>query len=304
MTLAELKYLVALATEKHFGKAAIACHVSQPTLSIAISKLEAKLGVCLFERMQGELRTTPVGEKIIAQARCVLEETVKIDDIIAQNKQQMDAPLNIGAIFTIAPYLFPLLIPRLNRLAPTLQLRIQEDYTANLKTKLKSGELDMILVALPFADPAIATMPLYCEPFVGLIRQDNPLAKKKQLSLTDLANEQVLLLGEGHCFRDAIVDICPDCYQKDSTQQTVQGTSLETLRHMVASGLGMTILPISATQVKHYSNLLCVKTFKEKKPKRDVALAWRKSYPQSKTIDVVIKAIKEIKLHGICLVAS
>lgn len=302
MTLTELRYVIALAQEKHFGKAANLCSVSQPTLSVAISKLESQLGVSIFERHHNDIRVTDIGEKIIIQAQRALEEVDSIKEIVAQGKSQLNSPLKIGGIYTVAPYIFPQLIPKLKKIAPKMPLIIQEDFTANLRVKLQRGEVDAIFIALPFTESGVVSKALYEEPFVVLMRKDHPLSQKTAIDEKLLAKENVLLLGEGHCFRDQVIETCPHCYRPNSLQQTVEGTSLETLRHMVASGMGLTILPSTATQIKNYQASLCVRPFKSKIPQRTVALAWRVSFPRTKAIDAVIKALTESKLSNICLI--
>lgn len=302
MTLIELRYLIALAQHKHFGKAAKVCCVSQPTLSIAIANLESKLGINIFERQYNDIRITEIGEKIISQAQRALEEVLKIKEIADGNKSQLNSTLKIGGIYTIAPYLFPIIIPKLKKIAPNMPLIIQEDFTANLRGKLQRGELDAIFVALPFTESGVVTKTLYHEPFVVLMRNDHPLKNKKAIDISDLNNENVLLLGEGHCLRNQVLDACPSCYNATEIQQAIEGTSLETLRHMVASGLGITVLPSTATLIKHYNSILCVRPFKNKPPQRTIALAWRASFPRTKAIDAVIKALSLCTLNGICLV--
>jgi LysR family hydrogen peroxide-inducible transcriptional activator len=301
MTLTELRYMVALAQQKHFGKAAIACHVSQPTLSVAINKLELKLNVSIFERNHNEVRITDIGEKIVAQALRALEEIAVISEIANANKSQLNSPLRIGCIYTVAPYLFPLLIPQLNKLAPNMPIMIDEDLTANLRVKLQRGELDLIFISCPFTEDGIVVRPLYEEPLVVLMKKGHRLINKKMISNTDLVGENILLLGEGHCLRDQIMKACPHCFTANAHQKTVEGSSLETLRHMVASGFGITLLPCSATQVKYYQSILVVKPFKSTVPIRTIGLAWRVSFPRTKAVDVIIQAISACRLNGICL---
>lgn len=290
MTLVELKYVVALAHEKHFRKAADACYVTQPTLSVAIKKLESRLNVVIFERHHHEVRVTVLGEKIVAQAQRILEESDKLTTMADEMGAQLDSPFKLGAIHTVGPYLFPKLITKLRKLAPEMPLVIQEDLTANLNIKLQSGELDAIFVALPFTETGILTKVIYQEEFGVLLPKNHKLSEKSAISANDLRRETVLLLGEGHCFREQVIQACPSCYGNDPIQQSIQGTSLETLRHMVASGLGITILPETATNVTAYSHILTVKPFKGKAPSRQIALAWRRSFPRIKAIDTIIKA--------------
>jgi LysR family hydrogen peroxide-inducible transcriptional activator len=302
MTLTELRYIVALAQTKHFGKAAKHCHVSQPTLSVAINKLESHLGVSIFERLPNDIRVTEIGEKIVRQAQRTLEEAALIREIATQGKEQLSSPLKIGVIYTVAPYLLPILVPKLKKRAPNMPLIIQEDFTANLKVKLQNGELDVIFIALPFTETGIVKKNLYEEPLLVLMRKDHALSQKKSIEISDLKQENVLLLGEGNCFRKQILEICSQCYKTEGDQKTIEGTSLETLRHMVASGMGITILPSTATDMKYYSNTLCYRPFKNKVPKRTIAVAWRASFPRTKAIDAIVHAIADSHLHQVCII--
>ena len=301
MTLTELRYIVAVAREQHFGRAAKSCFVSQPTLSIAIKKLEEELGVQLFERQSGEISVTPVGERIIEQAQRTLEAAEGVKQAAQQGKDQLSGPLRIGAIYTIGPYLFPELIPRLRKLAPNMPLVIEENYTAVLAEQLKRGELDAIVLSLPFSDPGLLTLPLYEEPFVVLLPAAHPLTQRKTIKADILEDESVLLLGAGHCFRDQVLEACPACLPKPGLEgdlsNTLAGSSLETMRHMVVSGLGITILPCTAAGADRYSQrLLSVRRFTRPIPTRTVALAWRVSWPRPKVIDVLSRAVTECSL--------
>lgn len=296
MTLTELRYIVAVARERHFGRAAKACFVSQPTLSIAIKKLEEELGVQLFERQASEITVTPVGEQIIAQAQRTLEAAEGVRLAAQQGKDQLSGPLRLGAIYTIGPYLFPDLIPRLRKRAPDMPLVIEENYTANLAEKLKHGDLDVVILALPFRDPGLVTLPLYEEPFVVLMPSAHPLTQRKTIRSTHLEKENVLLLGAGHCFRDHVLEACPACIPKPGLEggltSSIEGSSLETIRHMVVSGLGITVLPCTAAGADRYSQrLLAIRRFANPVPSRTVALAWRVSFPRPKVIDVISEAV-------------
>ncbi|WP_339897453.1 LysR substrate-binding domain-containing protein [uncultured Gilvimarinus sp.] len=298
MTLTELRYIVTLAQEQHFGRAAERCFVSQPTLSIAVKKLEEELGVSLFERSKSRVSATPLGEKIVAQANLVLEQSAAIKDIANEGKDQLSSPLSIGAIFTIGPYLLPSFIPELQKEVSKMPLYVEESYTGTLRTKLRKGELDVIIVALPFTEADVVTQPLYDEPFVVLMRKDHPLAQYDSIDPTALDSEEVLLLGEGHCFRDQVLETCP--HLKSSVEghsggvhTAAEGSSLETLRHMVASGLGITILPVSAAGISRYSEeVLVTRPFNDPAPSRTVALAWRASFPRFKAVDALRTAIR------------
>ncbi|MEZ7942893.1 MAG: hydrogen peroxide-inducible genes activator [Halioglobus sp.] len=298
MTLTELRYLVALAESGHFRKAAEQCSVSQPTLSIAIKKLEAELGVCLFERARHKVAATPTGELIVEQARTVLRETQNLRLLAEQGKDPMGSMLSVGAIYTVGPYLFPRLVSRLQQLAPNMPLFIEESYTASLRVKLSNGELDAIFVALPFTETDIVTRTLFDESFVVLLPQDHPLTEHSHINASSLAEHSVLLMGEGHCFRDQVLEACPglqrairEKYAQGHT--VVEGGSLETLKHMVASGLGITVLPESAANEATYgNNALAVRPFESPAPCRSIALAWRVSYPRPEAIDILIDALR------------
>lgn len=297
MTLTELRYVVMLAKEQHFGRAADRCFVSQPTLSIAVKKLEGELGVALFERTKSRVQPTPVGERIVQQAQRVLEQTSAIRDLADEGKDQLSSPLAIGAIFTIGPYLFPQMIPRIRESASEMPLVIEEGYTATLRKRLRNGELDVIIISLPFTEPDVVAQVLYEEPFVVLMHEDHPLASKQSISAKDLNESDVLLLGEGHCFRDQILDSCDGLRQSLEENQSrvrtaAEGSSLETLRHMVASDLGITVVPKSAAENPQYRDgVLVSRPFTAPGPSRKVALAWRASFPRHKAIDAVRQSI-------------
>jgi len=302
MTLSELSYIVALAQTKHFGKAAKLCHVSQPSLSHAIKKIETELDVALFERKSREVSVTPVGEKMVAKAQTILDEITAFKGLAQSHHSQLNEPLKLGAILSVGPYLFPYLIPQLNKLAPDMPLILDEDYTKNLRDKLNSGELDAIFIALPFQEQGVVTHALYDEPFVVVMPKSHPLTKKSIVLEKDLQNETLLLLGEGHCFRSQVLEVCPSCYNRAAmTQNIIEGTSIETLRHMVASGLGVTILPSSALQNKQGQKNVVTRPFTKKPPTRTIALAWRISFPRTKAITQVLAATAHSKLTNVCL---
>ena len=301
MTLTEFRYIIAVARERHFGRAAEACFVSQPTLSVAVRKLEEELGIQLFERTAGEVRVTPVGEAVITQAQKVLEAAEGVRQAAGQGKDQLSEPLRIGAIHTVGPYLFPELIPALHRLAPNMSLIVEEGYTAGLTEKLKQGELDVLVLALPFERPGLLTLPLYKEPFVVLLPVSHPLTRKEKITGADLAQETLLLLGAGHCFRDQVIDACPECVPRPTMaselQKTIEGGSLETIRHMVVSGLGVTVLPCTAAGADRYSQrLVVIRRFMDQPPSRTIALAWRVSFPRPKVIKVLKEAVSQCSL--------
>ena len=296
MTLTELRYIIAVARERHFGHAAASCYVSQPTLSAAVKKLEQELGIEIFERNKNEITVTPVGERVVAQAQRVLEEAEQLKLISQQGKDQLVGAVRLGAIYTIGPYLLPHIIPTLHKKASRMPIIIEENFTARLREKLASGLLDAIIIALPFDEPGVVTLPLYEEPFVAVLPSSHPLTVKEHLKMRELAKENLLLLGEGHCFREHVLEACPECRDgniKDEVlQQTIEGSSIETIRHMVVSGIGVTVLPCTAAGTDKYARrLLQIKRLKSPEPKRTVALAWRSSYPRPKAIEEIRQAI-------------
>lgn len=250
MTLTELKYIVAVARERHFGRAAEACFVSQPTLSVAIKKLEDELGVQLFERGSTEVSITPIGAQIVEQAQRVLEESSAIKEIAKQGKDPLAGPLRLGVIHTISPYLLPALVPRMIKVAPKMPLLLQEGLTIKLLESLRLGDIDVAILAEPFPNQGFVTQAVYDEPFVVVVPNQHPWARRKHVKSTELKDETMLLLGTGHCFRDQVLEVCPELsrYSQSSAgiQKTFEGSSLETIRHMVASGIGITVLPWTA----------------------------------------------------------
>ncbi len=287
MTLTELRYVVALDAERHFGRAAQRCFVSQPTLSVAIKKLEEQLDVMLFERIRGEARPTPVGVRIIEQARRVLDEAEQVKTIAKQGRGDLAGTLRVGAIYTVGPYLFPHLVPALHEQAPQMPLVIEENFTGVLARKLKENELDAIVLALPFDATGVETAALYDEAFVVALPKTHTWAKRKTIPAADLAGTEVLLLGPGNCFRDQVLAACPQCREVElEGQRALAGGSLETIRHMVASGLGITVLPQSAIAGNH-DPLLVVRSFSGEAPRRRIALAWRKSFPRPRAISLL-----------------
>ncbi|MBA1276281.1 MULTISPECIES: hydrogen peroxide-inducible genes activator [Pseudomonadaceae] len=294
MTLTELRYIVTLAQESHFGRAAERCHVSQPTLSVGVKKLEDELGVLIFERTKSAVRLTPVGEGIVTQAQKVLEQAQSIRELAQAGKNQLAAPLKVGAIYTVGPYMFPHLIPQLHRVAPDMPLYIEENFTHVLRDKLRTGELDAIIIALPFQEADVLTLPLYDEPFYVLMPANHSWSKKETIDAEMLNDKSLLLLGEGHCFRDQVLEACPTTRKGEApTHTTVESSSLETIRHMVASGLGVSILPLSAVDSHHYSaGVLDIRPLTPPVPFRTVAIAWRASFPRPRAIEVLADSIR------------
>ncbi|MGB5732918.1 MAG: LysR substrate-binding domain-containing protein [Thiohalocapsa sp.] len=301
MTLNELRYVVAVARERHFGRAADACFVSQPTLSVAVKKLEEELGVSLFERGTGEVSVTAIGERIIVQAQRVLEEAQGIQQLARSGRDPLVGALRLGAIYTIGPYLLPHLVPMLMQRAPDMPLVIDENFTTVLVERLKRADLDLIIISLPFDEPGVQTLSLYDEEFVVLLPVAHPWNVREAIDADSLAAENVLLLGAGHCFRDQVVKACPQCLQGSAAagdlRRNLEGGSLETIRCMVASNVGITILPCSAALEDRFGGrLVCSRRFSGTVPTRRVALAWRKSFPRVEAVQAVADAIRGARL--------
>lgn len=297
MTLTELRYIVALAREKHFGRAAEKCFVSQPTLSVAVKKLEDELGVILFERGQHEITVTPAGEPIIRQAEKVLAEAARIKELADTAGDPLAGPLRIGAIYTIGPYLLPRLVPLLRQAAPQMPLILQENFTAQLIEALKNCELDVAIVALPVEEPGLVAQAVYDEAFRVLVPARHPWAKEKAIAPRKLLDQPLLMLGRGNCFRDQVLDLCSRAGA--GGPQVLEGSSLETIRLMVASNIGVTVMPASAVdELPKNDALLRVRPFVEPTPTRRVGMVWRASFPRHQAIDLLRRALLDCRLPG------
>ena len=309
MTLTELKYIVAVAREKHFGHAAEACFVAQPTLSVAIKKLEDELGVAIFERGGTEISVTPIGLLIVAQAEHVLEQTASIRNIAKQNKDPLVGALRLGIIYTIAPYLLPQMVRSLIENIPQMPLILQENFTVRLIELLRAGELDAAIMALPFPNHGLIVQPLYDEPFVVALPRQHEWAERAAINSADLKSETMLLLGAGHCFRDQVLEVCPEMSRFSTAEagiaRTFEGSSLETIRHMVASGIGITVLPKASTQGRTDANgMVHYLPFEEPVPSRRVVIAWRKSFTRAGAIEAVRQAVLNCALHGVTMLPN
>jgi LysR family hydrogen peroxide-inducible transcriptional activator len=297
MTLTELQYIVVVAQERHFGRAAERAFVTQPALSLAIKKLEEELGTTIFERRRNRIELTPLGEQIVHQAQRVLEETDRIKILAAQGKDQLNGLLRLGVIATVGPYILPELVPLLNARAPKMPLELEENLTQNLVGMLKSGKLDVIMIALPFEEPGILTTALYDEPFQAVVPAGHPWQKKKVLDSHQLGSEKVLLPHAGHCFRQQVLDACPELSRSDA--EGWQGNSLETIRQMVVSGFGITVMPCSALTPKHQNKRLIAIKLADPMPGRRIGLAWRRGFTRPQVIDVIRGAVHALKIPGL-----
>lgn len=305
MTLQELRYIVAVAKFKHFSKAAEACFISQPSLSVAIQKLEDELDIKIFERYKNRVLLTSLGEKIVSQAKQVLQAAEKIKLLASEVKDPLHATIKLGSIFTVAPYLLPYLVSKLSKIAPQLRLQLSEDFTENLHQQLIEGDIDAAIVAEPFNDPSVEKLPLFDESFVVLLPAHHSLAEKNQIDAKQISDENILLLGQGHCFRDHVLAVCPHCYvgqdiERDGVRATTfEGTSLETIRHMVASGMGITILPaIAATLPPYLKHVLVAVPLKSSHAKRRIILATRKQFPHKAVAQRIKLALEQSVLKN------
>lgn len=297
MTLTDLRYIVTLARERHFGRAAEKCFVAQPTLSVAVKKLEEELGVALFER-GAEVSVTPIGAQIVAQAERVLAEAARVAEVAAQGKDPLSGALRIGVIYTIAPYLLPNLVPLLRERAPRMPLIIKEGFTEGLVDEVKAGELDVIVIALPLAESGLVSQPVYDEAFRALVPANHPWAKLKAIEPAWLLAEPLLMLGAGNCFRDQVMDLCAQT-SAPGTPQILEGSSLETIRYMVASGIGVSVMPSScADPIPKSDKLLRVRPFVEPTPTRRIGLVWRSSFPRHQAVDLLRLALLDCRLPG------
>jgi LysR family transcriptional regulator, hydrogen peroxide-inducible genes activator len=334
MTLTELKYIVALAREKHFGRAADACFVSQPTLSVSIKKLEEELDCKLFERSANEVSVTPLGEEIVRQAQAVLEQAANIREIAKRGKDPLAGALKLGVIYTIGPYLLPDLVRQVITHTPQMPLMLQENFTARLIEMLRTGEIDCAILAEPFPETGFATAALYDEPFMIAVPSTHLLSLRDSVSAQELKSETMLLLGTGHCFRDHVLEVCPEFARFSSDAEGIrksfEGSSLETIKHMVAAGMGITVVPrlsvpADALAAQQAASAAAFKTSDPKSsgkttthpdvgvvryipfdvskgeapPTRRVVLAWRKSFTRYEAIAALRNAIYACELPGI-----
>jgi LysR family hydrogen peroxide-inducible transcriptional activator len=290
MTLIELKFVLAVAQERNFRRAAEKCFVTQPALSLGIKKLEEELAVTIFERNRNEVTATDIGQKIIEQANIVLEQASKLKELAKLGHNQLEGLFKLGMIHSVGPYLLPEIIPQLRLRASNMPLEVEENLTVHLEQQLKNGLIDAAVVALPFEVPGIQVQTLYDEPFSVVIPCNHHWASRQSIEPEELSDEKVLLLNSGHCFSNQVTQACPELSRKG---EILQGNSLETIRNMVASNLGITVLPASATVARYQNPLIKVIPFVSPAPSRRIALAWRKSFVRTEAIDLLIEIIAE-----------
>jgi LysR family hydrogen peroxide-inducible transcriptional activator len=302
MTLTELKYIVAVARERHFGRAAEACHVSQPTLSVAVKKLEEELDIKIFERGASEVSTTPLGEQIVRQAQQVIEQAAAIREIAKTGKDPVTGPLRLGVIYTVGPYLLPELVRQAIERVPQMPLMLQENFTVRLLEMLRTGELDCAILAEPFPDTGLAVAPLYDEPFLAAVPRSHRMAQREHVSAEELKNETMLLLGTGHCFRDHVLEVCPEyarfASDAEGIRKSFEGSSLETIKYMVASGMGVTVVPRLSVPAEPQPHVAYI-PFSEPVPTRRIVLVWRRTFPRYEAIAALRNCVYACTLGGV-----
>lgn len=294
MTLIELKFVVAVAQERNFRRAAEKCFVTQPALSLGIKKLEEELNLIIFERSRSEVTPTEIGAKIIEQANIVLEESARLKEMAKLGTNPLQGLFKLGMIHSVGPYLLPEIIPILRVSAPDMPLEVEENLTANLEVQLKNGVIDAAVIALPFDLSGIQVQALYDEDFSIVIPSNHHWAERSSINPEELSEEKVLLLNSGHCFSNQVTQACPELSRKG---EVLQGNSLETIRNMVASNLGITVLPVSATVARYQNPLVKVIPFTKPAPTRRIAIAWRKSFVRTQAVDKIIEAILQVNQH-------
>ncbi len=284
MNLRDLQYLIAVADLRNFSQAANQCCVSQPTLSNQIRKLEETLGVVVFERSNKRVMPTETGEQIISLARRVLREVDAMHDVAQSAQDPLAGKFRLGAFPTLSTYIFPSLVPKITAAMPQLRLVLVEEKTQTLLDRLKRGELDAALLALPVYDDQLVVRALFDDEFFLAVPPLHPLAKKKQAEQTDLSNSKLLLLEEGHCLRDQALEVCHRVGMEE--EQDFRATSLETLRQMVKAGSGITFMPNIAIQPDETG--ICYVPFKKPAPYRTIGLVWRKTSARMAVIEKLL----------------
>ncbi|HWJ04609.1 MAG TPA: LysR substrate-binding domain-containing protein [Steroidobacteraceae bacterium] len=296
MNLRDLRYLVALADERHFGKAAERCFVSQPTLSAQVRKLEEYLGVPLVERQPKRVALTPTGEKIVHRARLLLQEADAIVELAKTDRDPLAGPLKLALIPTVGPYLLPHVASRLRKDLPRLKLMLYEYQTEQLLEKLRGGDIDMGILALPVDLDGLESAELYDEPFTLAVPAAHPLADQERVKVEDLRGETLLLLEDGHCLRDQALEVCSRVRVNEA--QDYRATSLETLRQMVAAGHGITLLPeLAAETPVGAARGLRVKPFARPTPARTIGAVWRRSTTRTPAIEAIVATIAAAMRH-------
>ena len=291
MNLRDLKYLVAVAEHRHFGRAAEACFVSQPTLSTQLKKLEEELGVVLIERTNRQVLLTGIGERVVEQAKRVLREAGQIPRIAEEHADPFGGEFRLGIIPTVAPYLLPKILGPIRRKLPALKIQLTEAQTAVIGRMLREGDLDAVILAVPLEEENMVEQVLYTEPFLMAVSRHHPLAGRKRVTVDDLEDEEVLLLEDGHCLRDQALAVCHSHNAVENTN--FRATSLETLRQMVAADVGTTLMPELAVPVKPGAGVRYI-PFRGEVPHRVIGLCWRKSSPRTPLLHKLMDVLADV----------
>jgi LysR family hydrogen peroxide-inducible transcriptional activator len=304
MTLTELRYIVAVAKEKHFGRASQICFVSQPTLSVAVKKLEDELGVQIFQRHTGDITLTPQGKLLIEQAHRVLDEAKRFSEMAKIGVDPMKGPIRLGAIYTIAPYLLPRLVRQAKDSLPEIPLFLYETFTSSILEMIKQDELDCAILAEPFNTSGLEIIELYDEPYLVTVPAVHEWKNRTAIEPNELASQNMLLLGAGHCFRDHVLQVCPELNRAkflfEEGPKNYEGSSLETIRQMVMGGIGISVLPRAAVSMHdHKETLVKYIPFVDPQPSRRVVLVYRKGHIRSPAVQALAKTVKYCELNDV-----
>jgi len=293
MTITQLKYALAVAEFKNFTIASQNCFVTQPTLSMQIQKLEDELGVLMFNRKKKPIQLTPIGIKIIQQAKTIVDESNRLQDIVDQQKGFIGGEFRLGIIPTVMPTLLPMFLHVFTKKYPKVKLKIEELTTEEIIKKLTEGYLDAAIAATPLENRFIKEMPLYYEPFVGFIPDNHPLSNKKVLTPEDLDIDSILLLEDGHCFKENVLNICKSNEKKDNQHFKLESGSFDTLIKLCKEGLGMTLLPYLHTLDLHNDKKF-LRPFNKPEPAREVSLIFNKAQLKIQLIEALKKTIDSV----------
>jgi LysR family hydrogen peroxide-inducible transcriptional activator len=291
MTITQLKYVLAVAEHKNFTLAAEKCFVTQPTLSMQIQKIEEELSIQIFDRSKKPIQLTDIGQKIVSQAKNIVNEADRIQDIVEQQKGFIGGEFRLGIIPTIMPTLLPMFLNNFIKKYPKVKLIIEELNTAEIIARLKNGNLDAAIAATPLEDEKIKEIVLYFEPFVAYIPENNAIYQKNEIEIDDLNIDDLLLLQDGHCFRDGILNLCKNRNESGQKSFKIESGSFETLIKLAEEGLGTTLLPYLHTLDLKESDKLKLRHFKEPKPAREVSLIYPKSELKIQIIDALRSTI-------------
>jgi len=292
MTITQLHYVLAVAEHQNFTKAAEKCFVTQPTLSMQVQKLEEELTIKLFNRTTKPISLTPIGSKVIEQAKVILNEAKRMGDVITSEKGIIGGDFRIGIIPTVMPTLLPLFLKTFIKKFPKVNLKIEELNTASIIEELKNGKLDAGIAATPLDDSKILEKPLYYEPFVGYIPENHSLSKLKSLSVEDLEKIDILVLEDGHCFREHVLKLCQTT--KSLNSFNLKSGSFQTLIHLANDGMGMTLLPYLQTKSLSEKNKKNLKTFESPEPAREISMIYSKNQLKVPVIESLITIIESI----------